>query len=270
MANKNSKKKCEKFYIPAVNFGIYVLIFMFLCGFCGCAVVEFIRPDKPPYYTQLWGTYEQTKLRESTAADVLSTIHLPEYELLSQSKSIVASLGQKKKTYHTWLNMVAFDENELTAKRKYFLFINEKPKLLFVEPREGVTFDSEMILGPDVLYEPYANENARRIAILRQISADVRKDTSELGSDNKTVAVCGMLIAQGLEAVLVQLDSSPVQAGKLSEQGGLEFSHMTFTTGKIQMVIEDDIVTVKMMLGSFVRYFQKRPGGQEQEDIKQK
>jgi len=240
------------------SFAFCLFTLSFLWGLCGCSVLEFVEPDRPPYYRQLWETYSRINLKESTAADVLTTIHRPEHELLSQSTSVIASLGQKKRTYHTWFNMVAFDENELTVKRKYLLVINEKPKILFTEPWEGLTYDSEMVLESEILDKPYSNENARRIAILKQVLANVRKDIDEVGQDNRMLAISGMVINQALETVLVRLDSSSALASKLSEPAGLNFSHISFGKGKIQMLIEDDIVTVKMMLGSFVRYFEKR------------
>jgi hypothetical protein len=54
--------------------------------------------------------------------------------LISQSKSIIAAVGQSKKGYKTWFDMVAFDESELTARRKYVYIADERPKQLFVEP----------------------------------------------------------------------------------------------------------------------------------------
>lgn len=255
MQNCNSKFKIRLSLI--LSFTLWFLVFS-LFFLASCAVVDFVKPDKPPYYRQLWETYNHTCLKESTAADVLAVIRSSEYDLLSQSKGVIVSLGQKKKGYHTWFNMVAFDEDELTARRKYLLVINERPKVLFIEPWEGVTYDSEMVLETETLDEPYANENARRIAILKRVLGNARKDIDEVGSDNKMISVCGMLINQALETVLVKLDSSPALAVRLSEPAGLDFSHASFDRGKIQMLIEDDVVTVKMMLGSFVRYFEKR------------
>ena len=255
MQNYNSKFKICLSLI--LSFAMWLLVFSFYF-LASCAVVDFVKPDKPPYYRQLRETYGRTHLKESTSAEVLAVIRSSERELLSQSKSVVASSGQKKRTYRTWFNMVAFDEDELTARRKYLLVINERPKLLFTEPWEGVRYDSEMVLGGDVLDEPYANENARRIAILSRVLENVRKDIDEVGSDNKMLGICGMVINQALETVLVKLDSSPALAARLSGPAGLDFSHTSFGSGKIQMLIEDDVVTVKMMLGSFVRYFERR------------
>jgi hypothetical protein len=110
-------------------------------------------------------------------------------------------------------------------------------------------------LESEVLEEPYANENARRIAVLKQVLANARKDIDEVSSDNKMLDVGGMLINQALETVLVKLDSSPVLATRLSEPAGVDFSHINLGRGKIQMLVENDIVKVKMRLGSLVKKF---------------
>jgi len=249
----------QKLKLKISNFELWFLIFSFqllvIFALCGCAVKEFLTPEGPPYNVEIAQSYYQTKLNISSSADVLATIHKPEYEMLSQSKSIVASLGQKKKGYKVWLKMVAFDENELTAKRKYLFIEDERPKVLFVEPWGSVIFNCEMVLEKEVLDKPYANENARRIAILKQVLTNVRSDVKQLSLDNKTLDVCGMVINQALEAVLVKLNTSPVLASKLSEESGVEFSHMSFKKGKIQMLIEDDIVTVEIALGSLVKKY---------------
>ena len=254
MQNQNLKLKI-------LNLELWFLIFSFqllvIFGLCGCAVVDYFKPEELPYDEQLSESYYQTELKVSTSADVLTTIHKPEYELLSQSKSVVASVGHKKKGREIWLNMVAFDENELTAMRKYFFVIDEKPRslLMLIRPRRKLVFDSEMVLQADVLDKPYANENARRIAILKRVLENSRKDIKEVGPDNKMIVVCGMLINQSLEASLVELDSSPVLASGLSEPAGVEFSHMTLDKGKIQMVVADDIVSVKIRVDSLVQPF---------------
>lgn len=225
-----------------------------LCGLiAGCAAVEFFTPEEPPTNEQVYAIYRQTALKRSNSADVLAALGQPEYALVSQSKSIIALAGQKKKGYKTWFDMVGFDESELTANRKYVFISDERPKQLFVEPWEGVYFDCEMVLPRKVLDEPYANENAKRIAILKQVGADMRKDTGEIGADNKDIGVCGMVIGQGIETVVVKLDGSPALAGRLTDPNGLEFSHTSFDKGLLRMVVDDDVVSVRMRLGSFAK-----------------
>ncbi len=249
MQNRNLKLKISNFELWFLVFSFQLLIILSLCS---CSVVEYLKAEKPPYDEELSESYYRTKLKISSSADVLATIHKPEYELLSQSKSAIASLGQKKKGHKIWFNMVVFDENELTVKGKYLFIVDDRPNI-WEEPRKKLSFDCEMVLEAEVLDKPYANENARRIAILKRVLENVRKDIDEVGSDNKKLGICGMLINQALEAVLVKLDSSPVLATMLSEQSGVEFDHINFDKGKIQMVVEGDIVKIKMRLGLLVR-----------------
>ncbi|MHC4737723.1 MAG: rubredoxin, partial [Planctomycetota bacterium] len=103
------------------------------------------------------------------------------------------------------------------------------------------------------LDKPYSNENARRIEILRQVQEYAHSDIEELSADNKIISVSGMLINQGLETALVKLDVSPALAIKLDQKDAVDFDHLSFTKGKIQMVVEDDVVRVKMRLGSFIK-----------------
>jgi len=239
------------------NCTIYFFISVFLCGLYGCSLsrdfVGFLKPEGPPSNKQLFSSYSLTELKKSSAADVLSVIHRPEYELLSQSRSVVASVGEKKKGYKSWLNMVAFNEDETTAMRKYLLIVNERPKVLFTEPWEGFSFDCEMVLESEILDEPYSNENARRIEILRKVQEYAHDDIEELSEDNEIISVSGMLINQGIEAVLVKLDASPALAIKLDKKEALDFDHLSFAKGKIQMVVEDDVARLKMRLGSFLK-----------------
>jgi len=235
---------------------VKLLVVICCCALCGCSIVEYFRAEKPPYDEELSASYRQTKLKESSSADVLATIHRPEYELLSQSKSVVASLGQRKKGHELWLNMVAFGENKPAAKRKYFFLVDEKGKKFLFGPRRRLMFDSEIVLETEVLDKPYANENARRIVILRQVSKNVRKDIDELAQDNKMLDICGMLINQTLETVLQKLDESPVLASKLSDVGGVDFDHITLGSGSINMGLTEDIVNVKVRVSSLAWTFE--------------
>ena len=247
MQSQNLKLKILNFESWFFAFSLQLLV---VFGLCGCSVVEYFKPEGPPYDEELSASYYQTKLKESSSADVLATIHRPEYELLSQSKSVVASLGQKKKGHKIWFNMVAFDENKPAARRKYFFVVDEKAKGFLFWPRQSLTFDSEMVLETEVLGKPYANENARRIAILEQVLKNSRKDIDELAQDNKMLGICGMLINQTLNTVLQKLDKSPVLASKLSDADGLGFDHITLGKSSIRMGITDDIVKVKVKVSS--------------------
>ena len=254
MQSQNLKLKISNFESWFFAFSFQLLV---VFGFCGCSVVEYFQPEGPPSYQQIYAAYDSTSLNMSSAADVLGAINLPEYELLSQSKRVVASAGQKKKGYKSWFNMVAFDENDSTAKRKYLLVVDEKPKILFVSPRGNLSFDCEMVIESEVLDKPYADERTRRIAVLKSVLESFRSDIAEVGQDNKMLNESGMMVNQALGTVLVKLDSSPALASRLHEPAGLLFDHVSFGKGKIQMVVTYDIVTVKIRLGSLVRKFEE-------------
>jgi hypothetical protein len=230
---------------------VKLLAVLCFSALCGCSVpdqADFASPrDK-----KLSTAYRKTELKESSSADVLAVITEPEQGLISQSKSVIASQGINKKGYKLWFNMIAFDENELTAKRKSFFVVDEKTESLLIWPRRRLVFKTEMVLEPKVLNEPYANENARQIAILRQVTENMRQDVAEVATDNKKIGICGLLINQTLGTVLRKLDESPVQASKLSDPNGFKFDHLTLGEGKIVMDVNDDIVKVKVKLDSYI------------------
>ncbi len=221
------------------------------CLAAGCEAIGLFIPEGPPSNKQIYAQYRQTTLKQSTSAEVLSLFGTPKYALLSQSKSIAALAGTTEQKHKMWFNMVSFDESELIAKRKYYFIYNERPKQLFVDPWEGLDFGCQMVLSKEIIDEPYADENARRIAILKKVDADTRKDASEIGADNTILNIGGMMAGQGMESLLTKLDASPALAARLSEPNGLEFDHINLDKGKLRMVIDDDIVTVKMRLGSY-------------------
>ena len=230
------------------------LLTLAFCGMLtGCYVVDFAKPEGKPSNQWVYDIYRQIEIKRSNAADVLMLFGTPDFALLSQSKSAVVLAGQKKKGYKMWFDMVCFEENDLIANRKYVFISDEKPRQLFVEPWEGVYFDCQIVLPKKILDEPYANENARRIAILKQVGEDSRTDTADVGIDNKDIAVCGMLISQALDTAWVEFDESPALASRLSEPKGFEFQHPSYKTGRLFMNIDGDVVMLKLRLGSFAK-----------------
>lgn len=231
------------------------LVALFLASCIVADAYYLVKPDLKPSEKQIANAYNQTQLRKSTASDVLPLMYTPEAtsELFSQSTKVLAVQGSKNKGYKMWFTLIAFDEDDLLAKRKYLMIEDEKPKILFTEPWEGMRFDCQMILEGDILDEPYSDENARRIAILKYVRQMTSDDIVEVKGDNKVFEVCGGMANQGIRSAILDLEDSPALAVRLSDEKGLAFTHISFGRGKIQMLIEDNIVTVKMMLGSFTK-----------------
>ena len=269
-----TRLKVESKKSQAKNFAFWLFIFAGLCGLCSCSVVSpyiGLQREEPPYNEQLSAAYDRTKLNKSIPLDVLPMLQSSEHNLLSQSDSAVAASGQSKKGYKTWFNMVAFDEYKLTAKRKYFFVVDEKitrsptkPRWVLLEPKRGLAFDCEMALEKELLDKPYPTEFAKQIEILKQFPKNLHRDIDELGEDieapghdNKTLNVCGMLINQTFQTILFTLETSPTLTIKLSDRSGIEFDPVNFDKGRIQMVVEGDIVRVKIRLGVLTQTFEQ-------------
>jgi hypothetical protein len=227
-----------------------ILLFAFISG---CYVVEFFTPEGPPSNQQLFDNYQSVELMTSNAADVLATINLPEYELLSQSRSVIASAGQKKKGQKQWMNTVAFDEDTMTAKRKYLVIVDERPKALFAQPWERLTLHCQLALDQEFLNEPYANENAFRTETLKQIANQFTNDMKEVSSDNEVVYTSQLLVNQALTTILQRLQDSPAEASLLSTIEGMTFEHISFDKGQVHMIIEGSIAKVELHMGSLLK-----------------
>ena len=80
---------------------------------------------------------------------------------------------------------------------------------------------------------------------------ELRDDPDKPDQENKTINICRMLINQAFDVILRKLDRSPILASRLSQAGGVEFDHINFDKGKIQLIVKGDVATVKIRLGAF-------------------
>lgn len=236
------------------NKKLLVVAFLLLCGMLmtGCY-------NRGSEYPEIFERYYLTTLKVSDSSSVMSAIRDDkEAELVSQSESVVASWGKKGGTAILWFNAVAFDEDELTAVRKYGFVVDEKAKgsRLFNVDVLNLRFDAELIVGSDVMEAPYANANARKIAVLREVTKRFNGDLLQLKGDSQSLDSSSALVNQVLKRILYQLDHSPALAARFEEMSGMKFDHMNFGEGRIRMLIEEDIVKVKIKAGSIVEDFE--------------
>ncbi len=251
----------------------------------GCSTVSpWAKARQLSYQAKLSTPYDQIMVKQSVIHDAVPKIQrlkdepgagFAGDELISHSENVVVSLGQSKDGYQTWFNMVTFQENELNAIRKYFFIVDDKARSFQLRPSRGLRFDCEMVLEKEMPAEPDTTENARRIAILRNALDNLRKDIGELsdntnatGQENEMLDICRMLINQTFEVILRKLDSSPVLATRLSQADGVEFDHINFDKGKIQMVIGTDIVRVKIRLGAFTHMIEVKRSKPKKERVR--
>jgi hypothetical protein len=230
----------------------------------GCS---YVGGRRTAYENELSAPYEQILVKRSIIHDAVPKIqrlneefapHVAQSELVSHSENVVVSLGQSKDGYKNWFNMVTFHQNELSVERKYFFFVNDKARNIEIKSSRGLRFDCEMVLGKEAFAGGEKSENARRISVLKYIRESFQKDIDELSDEddspdqeNQMLEICRLLINQTFEVILRKLESSPIQATRLSQVGGVEFEHINFDKGKIQMFIRGDVATVNIRLGAF-------------------
>jgi len=241
-------------------FGAFAIIL--LCWLGGCSVIspEAGMQQKARLYDKdLSAAYDQTKIKKSLTLDVLPKMGRSKDELLSQSESVVASLGQSKDGYKTWFTMVAFHEYELSVVRKYFFVVDER---VHNRARRGLRFDSETLLDKEELDNIRLAKGARQVAVLKNVLDNLQKDAAGLMSDvnapgqnNRMLDISVMLVKQVCETALLDLDRSPALAAKLSDPNGVEFDHLNFGAGKIRVQAEGNTVVVKIRLGALLPTF---------------
>jgi hypothetical protein len=247
-------------------------------------VTPWAKSRQLSYQAKLSAPYDRIMLKQSIIHDTVPKIQrlqdelepsFAEAELISHSENVVVSLGHSKDGFKTWFNMVTFQEKELNAVRKYFFFVDDKARSFQLSLRRGLRFDCEMVIGEEMLAEPGTAENAKRIAMLRNVLDNFHKDINELSKDtdapdqeNKMLDICRMLINQAFEIVLRELDSSPVLATRLRQAGGVEFDHINFDKGKIQMVVGGNIVRVKIRLGAFTHTIEVKKSKPKKERVR--
>lgn len=207
--------------------------------------------------TITFNRYYRTSLKISTSADVIPMIGA-KGEILTQGENAVASWGETKKGSVIWFNAVAFDDDTSKAYRKYAFVANPKATGFYVAKTQTMRFDAKLVINPDVLNEPHASDNARKIAILKSILDEFSVDLGPLVKDSKVLNSCSLMVTQLLNGLIVKLDASPSLAANLENYSGMDFDHMNLGKGKIRMVIVNGVVEIKVMTGSTIKDFNKK------------
>ena len=201
-------------------------------------------------YEPVFDRYYSTTLKLSTSMDVLAMIQDPETEMVSQSDSVVAAWGVEGKKDRThWFNMVAFDEEQMNAVRKYGFILEETQSGWNQKPEPALRLDAAYVMDADLLDAPYANNNEKKIALLTAALDLFGQDSQDVVLDSLSFRNSTIMVKQALKSVLTRLDISPAYAAKLPLLEGMEFDHPTLGEGHIRMIIEDDIVKIKIKAG---------------------
>jgi len=245
-----------------MSLGLLALAGLFFLSGCSTLPDEFA-------YARLSSPYYQTRLGASSTLDVLALANASDYQfdpehiskqLLSQSNATVALSGQSADGFKTWVNLVAFDESRMTARRKYYFCSDERATNTTTEPIEslvgrgrGIYFDAQLLLDAEIRTTPYATEEAKQIAVLRwladQFSADVHGLTNradEPTNADELVTTAGLMMNQTFQGVLLTLSKSPGLARNLTSTQGVAFGHISLDEGRVQMLATNDAVALKV------------------------
>jgi len=237
-------------------------------GFPGCKTAG-RAGSTPTRYAKLATPYRVTQLGRSTSLEVLNVAQDPAWQsdrgkaipvLLTQGDTVIGYSGQSENTRRTWLNLIAFDEFRMTARRKYFFCSDERfdrtpddPRQLLFPRRKGILFDAEFIIDPEVLTTPYATAEAQRIEILRWLAGQFRQDLTTLVGDPKSPAqgdqsiqLSAMMASQVFQAVLAELSQSPGLAKNLPSETGIDFPHISLNKGHVRLITQNDLGAVKI------------------------
>jgi hypothetical protein len=231
---------------------IMATAFMF---FAGCGIeepIERVTKEPKPYNKQLPAAYRKIHIKQSTSADVLAVIKQYKSEMVTQSKSAVVSWGEKKETSQLWLTMAAFNEEDFTVTRKYFLTVDEKPWHLGAIG-QALRFDSEIVIDEATLTEPYPGENEKRIAIFKKAVENTRDDFTQVRQDNRVLNEGAMMTNQTMERIIYVLKESPTLAAKFDDPNGFEFDHPTLGKSRVGMTLNNDVAKIKIRIGSVKR-----------------
>jgi hypothetical protein len=200
-------------------------------------------------YEDVFDRYYSTTLKMSTSDDVLAVLQ-NQNELLSTSDSVIATWGKSGKKDRThWFNMVAFDEETMLAIRKYGFILEETRWGLNRTPLPALRFDAEIAMSQELLEAPYPSANARLLEILKKSRDAFKSDSAELTYDADVLRGSVMMVQQALNTVIVKLTQSPAYAANLPLMEGMEFDHPTLSESRMRLVIEEDIVKIKIKAG---------------------
>jgi hypothetical protein len=237
----------------------------------GCTMPAGAPGDDSPD-ARLSGPYRRVQLKASTTLDVLNLMDSARaaqtpadavagedgaVQLLSQSDIAAALSGKSADGRKIWVNVVAFDEYRMTARRKYF-FVSDEPKAGPADatpPAPGkLIFDAQFVIDPEVGTALYATDEAKKAAILRSLAGAFKHDVGKLagrsgiGGTDATVATAGLMMGQVFQGISVELDQSSALARNLGNEEGIAFAHMSLGEGRVRLLVTQGIATVAVRI----------------------
>ena len=208
-----------------------------------------ITPPERPNANELMTTFNKTTLNQSSSGDVVASVLYPTLQFVTQGQNTVAVSGPKPVRARTWLTLISFGES-LTASGKYFFLINDQPQAFMYTKLILARMDVEKVVTPEVLNKNYPDEEAKNIAILRDILDGFNASAREVKSSDIHIRNCSMAADQLLTEILTRLKTSSIEASRFAGPAGMPFDHSNMGKGRLRMVVEGNIVKLKIIIGS--------------------
>jgi hypothetical protein len=237
-----------------------------LCLLSGCSVPAAQSGDYS--HDRLAAPYRRVQLKTNTTLDVLNLLDSPAVrmepssvavQLLTQSDTSAALSGKSTDGRKIWVNVIAFDEYRMTARRKYFFLCDEQPATADVQKSAGLVpgelvFDAQFVIDPEIGTALYASDETKKAAIVRSLAQRFKGDVGKLAGrstasqTDEIVATAGLMMNQVFQGVLVELDKSSALAKDLSDEEGIAFEHRSLGEGRIRLLVADGIGTVAIRI----------------------
>jgi hypothetical protein len=239
-----------------------------LCVLSGCSAPAAQSGEYS--YERLAAPYRHVQLKTSTTLDTLSlldspTVRMEPYsvsvQLLTQSDTSVALSGRSTDGKKIWVNVIAFDEYRMTARRKYFFFCDEQPvPLTGLQPPAcpvpgALAFDAQFVVDPEVGTVLYATDAAKKAAIVQSLAQRFKADVVKLAGPptgtsqtDEIVATAGLMMNQVFQGVFVTLDKSSALAKDLNDEEGIAFEDGSLGEGRIRLLVTNGIGTVAIRI----------------------
>jgi hypothetical protein len=226
----------------------------------GCAWIQRgSSPPESPTALDLLGEFKATELEKSTSGDVLSVVAFPGIEVVSSSQNAVSITGPQDLADRTWATLVSFGDDTLTANGKYFVYVNDKPRGFFHHKVTNARLDVEKIITPEVLTANYPNPEEMRIAVIRDALKGFTATASSVKTQDRRLRSCAMVATQLFEGRITEYKASPSSIGPIDSLTGLAFDTPELGKGRIKMVVNGNVVKLKMVCGPVTSDFSQMP-----------
>jgi hypothetical protein len=229
---------------------LFLMLLSAALPLAGCAwTARGLSAPEKPSPQDLLATFNDTALGKSTSGDALAAVRYPEFQLVVNGQNGLAVSGPRTAGSRTWLTLFSFGDS-LTVSGKYFFLINDKPTAFMYKKFIRARLDAEKIITPEVLAKNYSDEEARNVAILSDILTGFGAAAKEVKVSDTRTRSCAMAVHDLLSQILAKLAASPSEAMHFDNPAGIAFDHATMGPGRFRMIVEGDVVKLKVIVGS--------------------